>query len=262
MNVVRNLYYAIWANLSTFSVIVRAAVVLAAVIVLVWVIGRPLFFKLLALLLRLGGLFVKLICLLGGKLLGVTAKKSPELYAARYNRLADLTGRCNERLLKWSERLSGKRKFHPGRMLLLYGILMLLIVLPNLLESVVSKEYLPYFSVVSDLYQKMETPALEAAAAYSPLFSSSHGDTAEESDPEENLTPEVWLSLSEQGRNGSNLRAGPGKKNSILDVVEGDEQVLYLDERSGRWVHVRTEDGVEGWIHDSLVTGVPEEASE
>jgi len=37
---------------------------------------------------------------------------------------------------------------------------------------------------------------------------------------------------------------------------------LLRNERSGRWVHVRTEDGVDGWIHDSLVTGVPAEALE
>jgi len=239
----------------------RAAIVLAVVIVLVWVIARPLFFKLLVLLLRLAGLLIKLICLLGGKLLGLTAKKSPERYAVQYNRLAERTGRCNERLLKWSEKLGGKQQFHLGRMLLLYGALMVLIVLPNFLEPILSKEYLPYFSVVSNLYQKIEAPALKAAAAYSPLFSNDQDTTVEEPDPEEEMISEIWLSLSDRGRNGSNLRAGPGKDHPVLDTVVGSEQLLYLDEQSGGWVHVQTEDGIEGWIYNSLVTGIPEETS-
>lgn len=262
MTMIRDLYYAAWANLSAFSVTIRAAIVLAVLVSFVWVIARPLFFKLLLLLLKLTSLLTKLVCFICGKILGITFRKSPEQYAARYNRMADLTGRCNERLLKWSENLAGKHKFHLGRMLLLYGVLMLLIGLPTLLEPVVSEEYILYFSFASDLYQRAETPALEAAAVYSPLFSSEGDSIVEEPDSEEDLVPEIWLSLSEKGINGSNVRAGPGENNKVLCTVEGNTQVLYLDERNGRWVYIRTEDGVEGWIHDSLVTGVPEEPLE
>lgn len=259
---IRSLYYAGWANLSVFPMTVRAAVVLGTIVVLIWVIARPLFFKFLLLLLWLAGVFVKLICLLGGKLLGITARKSPEQYAVRYNRLADLMGRCNERLLKWRERLSGKHKFRLGQMLLFYGALMLLVALPNLLEPVVSEEYLPYFSAASDLYQRIEAPALRTSAAYSPLFFSKHETPEQKAVLEEEPNSEVWLPLSERGQNGSNLRGGPGKNNPVLDTLNGDTQVLYLGEQSGRWVHVRTEEGTEGWIHDSLVTGVPEGAAE
>lgn len=261
MTEIRNLYYAVWANLSVFPMVARAAIVLAAAVVLVWVIARPLFFKLLWLLLQLASLLVKFICLLGGKLLGITSRKSPEQYAARYNRMAGLMGQCNERLLKWSERLLRKHKFHLGRMILLYGVLMLLIALPNLLEPVISEEYLPYFSAVSNLYQRIEAPALRTSAAYSPLFSSKYDEAEQDQNTEEEPAPGVWLSLSERGKNGSNLRAGPGKDNPVLDTLNGDVQILYLGERSGRWVHVCTEGGTEGWIHDSLVTGVPEESA-
>ena len=57
--------------------------------------------------------------------------------------------------------------------------------------------------------------------------------------PNQQLPQEVWLSLSEAGQNGSNVRAGPGTDNQVLSVVSGDAQVLYLEERSGRWVRVR-----------------------
>ncbi len=265
MTKIRDLYYAAWANLSGFSMHIRAAIVLAVLVIFAWIIARPLFFKLLRLLLRATGGLTKLICLIGGKILGVTARRSPEQYAARYNRMVDLAGRWNERLLNWSNRLAGKRKFYPGQMLLLYGVLMLLVGLPALLEPVISKEYMSYFSFASDLYQKMEAPTLEAAAAYSPLIANNGGVTVEVSDPEDEPAPgealpqEVWLSLSEAGQNGSNVRAGPGTDNQVLSVVSGDAQVLYLEERSGRWVRVRMADGIEGWIHDSLVTGIPEE---
>ena len=38
----------------------------------------------------------------------------------------------------------------------------------------------------------------------------------------------------------------PGTDNQVLSVVSGDAQVLYLEERSGRWVRVRMADGIEG----------------
>ena len=259
---IRNLYYAVWANLSELPMIARAAIVLAVLVAFIWMIARPLLFRLLLLLLHISSLFIKLICLIGNKILGITARKSPEQYAARYNRMADLTGRCNERLLTWSTRLKDKHQFHLGRMLLLYGVLMLLISLPTLLKPIIAEEYIPYFSFVSNLYQKIEMPALEVAAVYSPLFSSEESIDAEEPDPTEDLSPDVWLSLSEQGRNGSNVRAGPGKDYQALGTIAGDIQILYLGERNGRWVHIRTEDGIEGWIYDSLVTGVHEEPSE
>lgn len=265
MTMIRNLYYAAWANLSQLPMIGRAAIVLAVLVVFIWTATRPLLRKLLVLLLQLLNLFVKLICLIGGKILGITAKRSPERYAARYNRMVDLMGRCNERLLTWSARLKNKHQFHLGRMLLLYGVLMVLVSLPALLKPIIAEEYIPYFSLASNLYQKIETPALKAAAAYNPLFSSfsskENVDT-EEPNPVEDLPPEIWLTLSERGWNGSNVRTGPGKDHRSLGVIMGDTQILYLGERDGRWVHIQTEDGMEGWIHDSLVIGLPEEPSE
>lgn len=262
MTVIRDLYYAAWANLSQLPMIGRAAIVLAVPVVFIWMAARPLLRKLLVLLLQLSSLFVKFICLIGGRILGITAKRSPERYAARYNRMVDLMGRCNERLLTWSARLKNKHQFHPERMLLLYGVLMALVSLPALLKPIIAEEYLPYFSLASNLYQKIEAPALKAAAPYSPLFSSKETGDTEELDPADALPSETWLTLSERGWNGSNVRAGPGKDQRSLGVIMGDTPILYLGERDGRWVHIQTEDGMEGWIHDSLVMGLPEEPSE
>lgn len=256
---IRDLYYAAWANLSALPMCARAAIVLAILVVFAWVMIRPLLFKLLWLLVRAAAGLIKLLCLIAGKILSITAQRRPEQYAARYNRMVNLAGGCNERLLNLSNRLGSKQNFHPGRMLLLYGALILLIGLPSLLEPVISKEYIPYFSFASDLYQQLEAPALTAAAAYDPLIKN---DGAAMKDPVSGEEPpqEVWLSLSDVGKGGSNIRTGPGTDNQALCVIEGDTQVLYLEERSGRWVHIRTVDGVEGWIHDSLVAGLPEEA--
>lgn len=257
-----DVYYAIWANLSMLPLIVRAALVLAVVVLFVWLLVRLALFRLLALLLRAAGTLVKLLCLLGQKLLGLIMRGSSERYGACYNRLAGLTGKWNERLLHWSKRMSGKHKSHLGHVFFAYVILIFLIGLPNLLGSVISEEYISYFSAAADLYQRLEAPALERAASYSPLFAISHGGSAENPPSGETPGSEVWLPLSERGQGGSNLRAGPGKENQVVDTISGDEQVLYLYEQSNGWIHVCTADGIEGWIYNSLLTGVPEDASE
>lgn len=266
MTVLRNLYYAMWSSLSVLSLTKRAAIVLAAAVLIVWLIARPLLLRILALLCRLASMLVKMFHLICGKLLGITAKKSPERYAASYNRLADVTGRCNKRLLEWFARLATGHKLHLLRMFIVYGVLVLLVALPNIAGAVVSEEYIPYFSAVSTLYQKAESPVLERSAAYRPLFSGDGGaveDDAseephfEEDEPEEVAAEELWLSLSEIGRYGSNLRAGPGSQNKLLGTLANDDQVLYLNEQSGGWVRVQTSNGVEGWIHSSLLTDVP-----
>jgi SH3-like domain-containing protein len=53
----------------------------------------------------------------------------------------------------------------------------------------------------------------------------------------------------------ANVRARPGTSHPVVFTAERAVNLLVLD-RTGRWLHVRHEVG-EGWVHDSLVWGVP-----
>jgi SH3-like domain-containing protein len=50
----------------------------------------------------------------------------------------------------------------------------------------------------------------------------------------------------------ANLRASPSMHSEIVAVAKEGTRVQILLE-SGRWLHVRSEDGVEAWIHKTLV---------
>lgn len=268
MTMLNDVYYAAWASLSVLSVTERAAVVLAVAVLFVWLIARPILFKLLALLCRMGAGFVKAAFVINGKIIGLTAKRTPERYAAAYNGMADFSERCYNRMLERSAKLAARHKFHFFRMVIVYGILILLIALPDFVGKVVSEEYLPYFSGVSNLYQKIEGTILEKSRAYPPLFPGSYNTVEEdltfeevepdEDEPEEDAPEEVWLSLSEIGRYGANVRAAPGANNRIVATLANDDKVLYLNEQSKGWVYIRTTGGIEGWINSSLLTNVPE----
>lgn len=50
-----------------------------------------------------------------------------------------------------------------------------------------------------------------------------------------------------------NLREGPSMKGRIIRVVKKGTKLIVLEEKLG-WLHVRLEDGAEGWIAKSMTT--------
>lgn len=254
----RELYFGAWASLGTLPLLQRAAIVVAVALILIWLIVKPLGAKILGLLLRLAELLVRGGYLVGAQVLAAAlSRQNPDGYAQRHNRLAAWSERTSGRLIAWSKRMRGKHKAHLGKLLLLYLVLMLLIALPQLARPVVTENYLSYFSIVSEWYQDLERGVLERAKDYPPLFHSGPSDEK----PEETAAP-VWLTLSDRGWNGSNLREGPTEESAILTTLYGDIRVCYLGDQDGQgnegWVHVRTEDGTVGWMHGSLLSAIPD----
>lgn len=185
--------------------------------------------------------------------------------AAKLNRISEISENFSVKLCRLREKISGLRKVSLWRMLLLYGMLIFLIGLPDMLRDKVSDEYLHYFSTVSDWYRNWEMRYLKAAEGYAPLFKDSKTTAAEtmdapgwEEDTEAVLEQPILLTLSKKGWNGSNIRRDASTKSGIIVSVSGDIQLTYVEQRNG-WVHVVLSDGTEGWIKDSLVDGVPEE---
>lgn len=245
------LYYAVWANLRIFSVIGRAAIVFAIVIPLFWFIARPILLFLLKFVLLLLNQAVKGIFFLGQFILRPLADGAASSYIRYCNVLADVTGGLSSQLMKWAGGIKVQR--HLFRMMALYLAVLLFIWLPVPVSRIIPKQYLHYFSGVSDLYQRLEAPALKASESYVPLFLiPDKGTWACKAWVDEK---EIWLSLSETGRSGANVREGPGREYSRVTTIYGEERILYLRERSGNWLHIRREDGTEGWIHVSLISG-------
>lgn len=54
--------------------------------------------------------------------------------------------------------------------------------------------------------------------------------------------------------NDVNVRAGPGRDQSVIRQVDGDQRLIEI-EREGDWVHAEIvgAEGARGWVHDSLV---------
>jgi type IV secretory pathway VirB10-like protein len=50
-----------------------------------------------------------------------------------------------------------------------------------------------------------------------------------------------------------NLREGPSMKQKITRVVKKNTKLIVLEEKLG-WLHVRLEDGAEGWVAKSMTT--------
>lgn len=262
LDVAQTFYYGLWANLRELPLLYRAAIVVLAAVCLAWLAARPILLKLLSRLLRLLALGVKGLCLWGELLLSPLSRRSPDRYVQLCNRWNGAMGQWHTRLTQWAKQVSQVEP-HIGRAVALYLALMVLICLPTWVRPFVSGQYIPYLSFAAQAYQQLEAPALQAAAAYEPLIllepRQSPSQEELESEPPESPPQEVWLSLSSQGRRGTNVREGPGKGYSVLTVISGGEEVLYLGDQSDGWVHICLSDGREGWIYHNLLSPLPQE---
>ena len=62
----------------------------------------------------------------------------------------------------------------------------------------------------------------------------------------------VWYILSEKGKDGANLRSGPGTKYDVIEVLSGEVRMNFIEE-TGNWMKVNVENGNEGWINKTLL---------
>ncbi len=60
--------------------------------------------------------------------------------------------------------------------------------------------------------------------------------------------------LSLQVTRRSNVRDGPGLEARVVTTLERGTSVIGYSYK-GSWVRVRLDDGTDGWIHQSLVSG-------
>jgi len=90
-----------------------------------------------------------------------------------------------------------------------------------------------------------EPPRKEPSAPPSPPATVSSPPAPAPKEPDRRTT-EIALS-------SVNLREGPNMKHKITRVVKKNTKLIVLEEKLG-WLHVRLEDGAEGWVAKSMTT--------
>ena len=256
------LHYGFWAQMRDWPVAVRAALVIGITFTVVYIFLMPLLMKLIFVFIRLADLVIKgvywgIISLAEVLLSG----KSQTERSSILNRISGIAEAVSSGMCGFSKKVAKKKRISFGVFFGIYLVLTVAIALPEMLRSIVNENYLPAFSVINSGYRSLEQGVLKKAEAYPPLFKQKERKAEAENEsedlPDEN-DEQVMLSLSKEGRGGSNIRAEASAKSSIIRTVSGDASLLYLNQEN-HWVYVRLEDGREGWIKDSLVEGLPKE---
>lgn len=259
--------YGFWAQMSMWPIIVRAGIVIGFTAICVYFLLKLIYPGIVCLPLKLLDIFLKGIfwtiarCL---EEIWILSGMNYPQRTERLNRILAIGDSMSTKLCRAKDRLARKKKISFVIILFIYGIVMLLIGLPNLLRDKIADEYLPAFSTVSDLYSRWESDKLEAAKGYTPLFKSAEETVPQTTEaietidfPEEDTGSQILLTLSKNGWGGANIRKEASAKSDIIVSVSGDVKLVYIGEENS-WVNVRLEDGTEGWIKSSLVDGLPE----
>lgn len=239
MEVFSELYYGIWSQISLLPQIARAAIVLGILFICLWILLVILFPKLIVIIFRI----LKKICkifylLLSDYLLPIFFRKK---YIDAANHFSQNMEKITNNINKLIERLKSRKKLHLGKLIIIYGSVLLLIYLPNLLADVISTEYIDIISYASSCYSKLEEQPLKKAKKYAPIFVVQE---TEFSTQEDETLVEIKIIKD------VNFREGPGKSYDSMKVLYEDTIVYFIEKsENGNWYHIKTKDGLEGWIH-------------
>lgn len=260
MNIL-DLYYGLWAQMLPWPVFKRAVLILGIASVIFYIIFMPFFMKILSVVLRLlNGILKGIYCGVIAMAEGGMKKKSQVERVAVLNRISGKAEEISQGIAALSDKAKKKKRISLLKMVLIYGSLILLIGLPDFMSDKIEGRYLPAVSSVSRLYQKLEQGILVKAAYYPPLFRDKEAETMSipQTTEAEEMSQELWLSLSPKGKDGANMREAASVQSKKVKVLSGDDQVLYLG-REGNWARIRLVTGEEGFVSVNLLEGVPEE---
>lgn len=241
MNYLLDLYYGLWAQISVWPRLARAALVLSVLLLIIWIVLVIILPKILMLI------FVVLKALNKASYIIFSDYIFPLFFRKNYiyivNGFSNFMEKCCNSLNKIKQRLK-QRKLHLVKFIILYGLALLLIVLPNMLSSVISPEYLNVISYVSVAYNDFESEQLQYAEAYNPIIILDDDSSADDNEKFEKMY--VIQSV--------NFREGPGTSYDSIKVLMENTIVYFIEKNEdGKWFHVKTEDGLEGWVHNKYV---------
>ena len=218
-----------------FPLLLRAGIVSLAFLLTVYMLAklRILQFLLFLIVKALSG-----VALLLELVLLPLKAKYPGVYIKSGNWLL---GNCLASVVRFSERVKDLTKRPKIQWFVAVWALLLVLV--------------GFVSPAQSLYAWIEKPALDKAWHYYPQFDfSTH--TASMEEPQDENASLTRLTLTEQGRNGSNIRSGPGMEYDSVAIVAEDDVIYWLGDRFERWIHVQLDNGEDGWIFDELIVGM------
>lgn len=249
-------YLGLWKNLSYLEPLERAAIVLAF---------KPIcLFIILWLLLLLRRVLVKLLFVMINKIHELLpSRKSFEARAASSNRISTryetIYGKVSAiQMKRW------------GFVILLiaaayYGFRLGVITYAPKIAQTGDQTYLGRFvSSEAEKYQLFEAEMLQKASEYQPLIpvTSQAVDQPQPEEaadsPEPKQEQEKWITLSEKGKKGVDVKKKPSKKAKKAAYVSGKDKVLFLSKNEKGWVKVQLKNGKKGWIKQEFLKGVPD----
>lgn len=164
----------------------------------------------------------------------------------KYNRFCETTeGRVNK--IHTMREEAKRHGFRFKWLLVIYFAAAVSVLGPAFLEMDLDKP----LSYVLVRYLAVETEGLRIARLRQPPAALPK-QTEEETEQEQ----KTMYCLNENGRNGSNLRKEPGKSAQVVTVLEGDVVMEYIETQEFKgsvWVHIKLENGTEGWISGKLI---------
>ncbi len=257
-----DLYYALWATMLGWPLLLRAAVVIGILFAMIYLL-LPLLFHIVSWLFRLFDLIVKILYYILCLIIQLFYHLGLHKWVVKTtNRLSLGMQKLSKGLLGGASKIRKRRRFRIVPYVICYLLCIGLIGLPDMAKGILYRTYLDKISVFRELYQDMERKTIETAKDYEPLFQvpekpqKDKKKNKKKDRKSDTNDQQIWLSLTGEGVSGANIRAGKGTEYESIAVVKGDDKLLYLDAGKA-WVHVRTEEGVEGWIRKNIVTGLP-----
>lgn len=114
-----------------------------------------------------------------------------------------------------------------------------------MLNSVVNKEYIDMISIVSNIYNKIESEQLQIASTYKPIIIESKGkDENKEDVPLE----------QKQIIKDVNFREGPGTSYPSMKIFKKGTCVLFIEySEDEKWCHIIVDNDVDGWVHHNYI---------
>lgn len=242
MNFFTDLYYGLWAQISDYQQIDRAALVLIAPWLIIWIIAILILPKLIKLLLSVLKAIIKILYIVfSDYIFPIFLRKN---YISTANRFSNFMEKHFNKISLPDKKKQKKRKLHLGKLIVLYLLSIFLIALPELLSPIISPEYLEVFSFASVAYNEFESKQLEIAETYNPILITNEDDSTDD-----NVEPIEMLIIEDV-----NFREGPSTSYDCIRVLKKDNIVYFIGKSEDeKWFHIKTEDGVEGWVHSKHI---------
>lgn len=235
-----DLYYGLWAQISHLQQIDRAALVLVVLWLIVWIIIVFILPQLIKLLLSVLKIINKaLYIIFSDYILPMIFRKN---YVSVANCFSNFMEQCFKKLNQVKSKK--KKKFYIGKLILLYGVSLFFIALPEILSPVISPEYLETVSFISNAYNEFELKQLEIAETYNPIFIENQEISKEDSNEliEMQIIEDVYF------------RKGPSTSYDYIKVLKKDTVVYFIEKsEDGKWYHIKTVDELEGWVHSQHI---------